>query len=52
MARNKKITKKMKFRITGISGILLGLGVFILFSNPRGWIPLVIGIAILIAGEK
>ena len=43
-----KLTKKQKFGITGVSGIIVGIYMLTILNNVRGWILLVIGTIFLL----
>lgn len=45
-----KTRKKRIARISGIGGILVGLGMFFLFKNIQGTFPLIIGIILTLWG--
>ena len=47
----KNIKKKKRYaRIGGIAGLVSGLGTVILFSNPKGWLSVFIGGALMLWG--
>ena len=48
MTKQDRKEDNLVITISGIAGILLGLGMFIIFKNLKGFIPFVIGIILLI----
>lgn len=43
-----KLSRKQIHRIAGGSGVILGLYMLLILRNVKGWIPLVIGVILLI----